>query len=124
MTEKYKKLTAAFFVLQVACIIVPISVFFVLGIFNGEVKVASKFFLGLGTVASLVIAVIGLISKMHLRTPMFIFILVCYFCLKHFVPVLIVFAICTLLDEMVFEPLYKHYREKYVINKEIDGRMK
>ena len=41
---------------------------------------------------------------------------------NNIIPLLIIVAALTVIDEFVLEPLYKRYREKYVINKEIDKR--
>lgn len=122
MTKKYRELYELFLVLQVACFLVPVTVFFFIGLFNGEVKATSKFVLGLGTTVAIIIAAIGIINKHNWRTPIFIFLMMCYLALDAFIPILIVFAICTFLDEMVFTPAYKHYRELYIINREIDKR--
>lgn len=122
MTAKYKKLTLLFFFLQVACVVLPVVVFFFIGLFNGEVKTTNKFVLGLGTALALLIALVGLINKMHLRCPVFIFLMVCHFCLAQFIPILVVFAVCTFFDEIIFEPLYKHYHNLLIINREIDKR--
>lgn len=122
MTKKYKRLFLIFLALQVSCFLIPVLVFFFIGLFNGEVSVSSKFVLGLGTTVALVIMFIGLINKHHWRTPLFVFLMVCYLALQQFIPILITFAVCTFLDEMVFTPATKHYRELYVINREIDKR--
>lgn len=122
MTAKYKRLSRFYLFLQLVCLFAPIVVFFFLGILNGEVGATNKFVLGLGTTTALVISAIGLIGKMHLRSPIFIFLMVCHFCIDKFIPILVVFAVCTFLDEIVFEPLYKHYKNLMVINREIDKR--
>lgn len=61
--------------------------------------------------------------KKNFRTPTMIIMLALYFAVKSFMPVILSVCGGIILDELVFTPLYAHYREKASINAEIDKRM-
>lgn len=74
------------------------------------------------TVAAL-FSMVNLLLKYSIRSTIWILLIGIYVALKNITPLLIVIAVCTILDEFVVHPLYKHYKEKYKINKEIDSRI-
>ena len=60
--------------------------------------------------------------KLHLRSAIWLLVLGVYICLQNIQTLLIMVAVCTILDEIVFTPLHKKYKNLYIINKEIDKR--
>lgn len=66
---------------------------------------------------------LNVIFKHHIRSVVWILMLGIYVCLKDIQALLIVIAIFTILDEFFVTPLYKHYKERYHINREIDKRI-
>lgn len=81
-----------------------------------------KLALSLLTILSMAIAVVNVLFKFSFRSSVYVLLLGVSIALKEMTAVLIIVAICTALDEFVFDPLTKHYREKFSINKEIDRR--
>lgn len=123
MTEKYRKLKWAFFAASLACSVVPVIVFFIIGLANGDISISKKLTLSLGFCFTIGVSVVGLIRKHHYRCGIWVFILVCYIAIKNFAPILLTFGICCCLDELIFTPMYRKYRELVVVNAEIDKRM-
>lgn len=122
MTEKYRKLKWLFFALSIACTLIPVLVFFFIGVCNGEIGPARKFGLSIAFVFAVAISVFGLIRKFHYRCGMWVFILACYLAIERFAPILITFGLCCCLDELIITPLYRRYKNLVMINKEIDKR--
>lgn len=95
--------------------------FFVYGLCFGVQE--TKYTLALVGLVGMTIALISTILKYHWRTPLIIVIGGLYFAINQFAYVLLAVAIAIVLDEMIFTPCYRHFREKASINKEIDRRV-
>lgn len=74
------------------------------------------------TIAAL-FSMVNLLLKYSIRSTIWILLIGIYVAMKNITPLLIIIAVCTILDEFIVHPLYKHYKEKYKINKEIDSRV-
>lgn len=82
-----------------------------------------KFLLTGAVTFALLVAAIGAINKLRIRSTIWIVLLGLYFAIRDIVPVLVAIAVCTVIDELIAEPVYKHYKTRYKINKEIDKRI-
>lgn len=120
ITKKYKRLSFIFGLLSLLCTVAPVTYFTVLGFINGEIR--NKVTLGCTLMLCLVLVVINIIKKENLRSPVYIMILGIYMCLDNLLSLFLIMAITTMLDEMVFTPLYRMYKNRAVINREIDKR--
>lgn len=98
----------------------PIIVYTILGFVNGTV--GQKFSLGISLIIALILVLINIIMKLSLRSTIWVIILGIYLCLDNILPLLLIIAITTILDEFIFSPLYKSLKNKYIINREIDRR--
>ena len=74
------------------------------------------------TIAGL-LSLANLLMKYNIRSTVWILLIGIYIALRNITPLLIIIAVCTLLYEFIVHPLYKHYKERYHINKEIDKRV-
>lgn len=119
-TKKYGWLAAIFSTLSVLIIAAPMLYYIITGFIVGEV--VSKVALGLTAVAALIILLIASIQKSKLNSPFWILAIGLSFCLTEIYPLLIWIGVGTVLDELVFTPLSKHYTNLYTINKQIDKR--
>lgn len=120
-TKKYSTLSHLFLGISLIMTFVPILVYVIIGFINGEVH--EKVTLGISFMVAVILLAINLIFKYHIRSILWILVLGIYFCLDNILPLLLVIAISTILDEFVFSPLHKHYAAKAKINKEIDKRI-
>lgn len=98
----------------------PMLFFVVKGFIEGEE--ATKFTMGAMCIVSLILCAVNVITKKHLRSPLWILLLGVYFCLGKIETLLIILAVTTVLDEFWLTPAYKHHKSKYSINVEIDKR--
>lgn len=121
VTKKYQRLSTLFFVLSMICLIAPIIVYTVMGFIAGTV--GAKFTLGIALMIAILLVLINIIFKFHIRSTIWILVLGIYFCIENILPLLLVVAIGTILDEFIFTPLHKSFRNKAKINKEIDKRI-
>ena len=69
-----------------------------------------------------ILTIIGLARKVVFKSSIWIMVIALYFLLDYALPFIIVFGFCQIIDELIVSPGISHYREKILINKEIDRR--
>lgn len=119
-TKKYGRLAILFSVLSILVIAGPMLYFIIAGFIVGEV--VSKVILGLTGMAAIIILLIATLQKAKLNSPFWILTIGLSLCLTKIYPLLIFMGVGTILDELVFTPLAKHYTNLHTINKQIDKR--
>lgn len=120
-TKKNASLSYLFLWLSILVTIIPILVYCVIGFINGEVH--QKLTLGISITVALLLVGVNVIFKYHLRSILWILVLGIYICIQNIMPLLLIVAIGTIVDEFIFTPLHKKYKERYTINYEIDKRI-
>lgn len=121
-TKRYNRLRYIFFWLGVLLTFLPLLIFGFIGCMNGTIDIVNKLRLGVCFAFALLLTVMGIKSKYNCRSITYILLFGCYFVTKDIKWVVLVAGICCILDEFFCRPLHKYYREKAVINKEIDKR--
>ena len=120
MTETYRKKYIICRALSILLTLLPILVYAILGFINGST--GNKIALGMCLLLALIFVLINVIFKHRIRTTIWIIMVGIYVCVNNIIPLLLLMAFSTALDEFILEPLYKSYKEKYKVNKEIDKR--
>lgn len=120
MTNKYKKLYETFKILSWSVTILPLVVYFVIAFSKAEI--VHKLAIGSMLTIVLILTVINVIGKLQLRSPLFLLLIGIYVGLGQILTPLVITTCGVVLDEFIFTPLYKKYKQLYVINKEIDKR--
>ena len=123
MTNKYKKLSILTFLLSAICSLCPILIYVIKAFVDKDVQEVNKYTLGIMCSVALVITLINIVAKLHLRCIPWILLLGIYVCLKDITALLVIMAITTIIDELILVPLHKSFKNKYTINKEIDKRL-
>ena len=123
MTNKYKKLSILTFLLSAMCSLCPILIYVIKAFVDKDVQEVNKYTLGIMCSVALIVTIINIVAKMHLRCIPWILLLGIYVCLKDITTLLVIMAITTIVDELVLMPLHKSFKNKYTINKEIDKRL-
>lgn len=121
VTTKYKILKNLFLALSIFCLSFPMTFYGIQAFIYGS-KV-EKFTLGAFCAVAIGMVVINFIMKIHLKSMVWLLLLGIYICLNNITTLLIMVAVCTIIEELVIHPLYKFFKSKYVINKEIDKRI-
>lgn len=123
MTNKYKKLSILTFLLSAMCSLCPILIYVIKAFVDKDVQAVNKYTLGIMCSLALIVTLINIVAKLHLRCIPWILLLGIYLCLKNITALLVIMAITTIVDELVLTPLHKSFKNKYTINKEIDKRL-
>lgn len=121
ITKKYTNLYWLFRSISFLVLIVPLIVYGVKGFIEGDVT--EKLTLGMTISIAAILVALNILFKYHIRSTIWIIVLGIYFCIDNIMPLLLCIAIGTILDEFIFTPLYKSYKNKATINKEIDKRV-
>lgn len=121
MTKSYKFKKNLCGIISLLCSFGPLVVFVIMGLVQGEGK--EKIVLTLTMISAITIAAIAALKKIHLRSVTYIIMIGLWVALDKLLPFILVIAICTILDELIFTPLYKRFKEDYYTNKQIDKRI-
>lgn len=121
ITKKYTNLYWLFRSISFLILVLPLIIYGVKGFIEGDVT--EKFTLGMTISISAILVALNILFKYHIRSTIWIIVLGIYFCIDNIMPLLLCIAIGTILDEFIFTPLYKSYKNKATINKEIDKRV-
>lgn len=121
MTKHYFKLMIIFLLLSWFCILGPMLFFFGRAFVVGDTT--QKTTMGITFMIAAILFGINLIMKSHLRSVLWVLLLGVFVVMDHYLLIIIVFAISCFLEELIFSPLYRHYKAKTMINKEIDKRI-
>ena len=121
ITLNYKKKKNLYFWLSIALNILPIVVYFIVGMVNGDVR--QKLTLGLTFFIAVCLVVINILFKYSIRSTIWIILIGIYVALDNITTLLIIIALCTIVDEFIVTPLHNKYKEKYKINREMDERL-
>lgn len=122
MTKKYKNKLNLFRSLSFSITVLPVILYAILGFYNGSI--GEKVSLGICTLLAIMFVIINIMFKHHIRSTLWIMLIGIYICIDNIIPLLITMAVSTVIDEFVLVPLIKKYKDKYIINKEIDARGK
>lgn len=123
VTKRYNKLRYVFFWLGILMTFLPLLVVGVIGCMNGTIDINQKLKLGVCFVTAIILTIMGVKSKFNCRSITYLLLFGCYFVVKDIKWVILLAGICCIADEFVCRPLHKYYREKAIINKEIDKRL-
>ena len=119
-TKKYKKKRNIFRLISLLLSVLPILVYTVMALVQGtpmqKIGMCTCLFI------CLLFVIINMLFKHRIRCTIWVLLIGIYVAIDNIVPLIILMATTTALDEFVFEPLAKNFANKYTINKEIDKR--
>lgn len=121
MTKKYKNNYILCRTLSILMTLVPLIVYTIKGFCEGTT--GGKITLGVFFTTALILTIINVVFKYHMRSTIWILMIGLYEAVVNIIPLLIILAMATIIDEFILSPLSRHYKTKYTINKEIDKRI-
>lgn len=120
LTKKYKNRAKWCKIISVSLVLIPLLIYAVIGFINGTI--GQKVSLGLTLIICLIFTLINVVFKYHIRSTIWIMLLGIQICLTNITSLLVIISLSTMMDEFIFTPLAKKYKQKYIINNEIDKR--
>lgn len=121
ITKKYRCLYIIFYLLSILVLIAPLTYYLILAVIEAET--VQKVSLGLMFTMAAVLTGINIVFKKSYRSAVWILLLAIFICVKEILPLIVMLAIATILDEFILTPLYKKFKNLCTINKQIDKRM-
>lgn len=120
-TKKYRKLALLFHILSLVATFGPLLIYGIVAFVQAQP--AQKLTFALLTMVGIILAVVNILFKYSFRSTIWLILLGINICLDKITGMIIVIAICSILDEFCFTPLFKMYKNRAVINKQIDARI-
>ena len=120
MTKKYKIKLNICRLLSFTLTVLPVIIYAIMGFMDGTI--GEKVSLGICVILALIFVLINIMFKYHIRSTLWVLLIGIYVCIDNIIPLLIIMAATTIIDEFVLVPLINKYKNKYIINKEIDLR--
>ena len=119
-THKYKSISIWTGIIQALILYGPLIYFLTDGFMNGTV--AQKFTMSTFAVIAVILSLLNILLKMHIRSTIWIILIGLSFCITAIQPVIIVLGAASIIDEFILTPIKDNAKRKYEINKEIDLR--
>lgn len=122
MTQKYKKLHVALLIITFILNVFPVA-FYTVKAFIESTATVQKVALSSTIFIALILTGISLITKVSLRSTLWVIVIGLYFCLDSLMTMIIFVAVFQVVDEIIITPLRKSVKNKLIINKELDKRL-
>lgn len=122
MTKKYRSTYIALVILSVILNLFPIA-FYVVKAFIESSATYQKVALSSTIFISLILTCVSLLTKVNIRSVIWILFIGLYACLDSIINMIWFIAIFQVTDELVITPLKKMVKNKWIINKELDKRL-
>lgn len=110
-------------ILDWICLGAPLIVYAIIALANGQIGVTPKLALTATLIIALILTIINTIAQKNLKCPIWIVIIGLYIAIsKWLLPLVIILAVASILDDLVFTPLIHYYYTKTVASRTIDQR--
>ena len=122
ITKLYKRGAIFLTLLSVLCSIGPAIGYVIYGLISAQL-VTQKASIMLCAFMAIIGSLLCLISRVFtFRSRIWVILLALISIVDSYLTMILVFAITQVMDEMIFAPAARYFRQKYSINKEIDKR--
>ena len=122
-TKRCRRKLWLFRILDWICLIMPILIYVVIALSNDGIKMGYKVTLMSMLIIAIILCIINVIAQKRLRCPIWIILIGLYVAIRDYLlPLVIILAVVSVLDDLVFTPLIHYYYTKTVASKTIDQR--
>lgn len=112
-----------FRVLDWLCLMLPLIIYIFVALGDGGISAGRKVAVVSTVLVAIVLTIFNVIAQKRLRCPIWIILLGLFVAIKEYLlPLVIILAVTSILDDLVFTPLITHYRTALIANKQIDKR--
>ena len=113
-----------FRILDWICLFMPLIIYICIALASNEAIVAQKVAVVSTTMVALILSVFNVISQKKLRCPIWIILIGLFVAVRDYLmPLIIILAITSVLDDLVFTPVIGFYKTKLIANKAMDERL-
>lgn len=112
-----------FRILDWVCLAAPLIIYVIIALCNDGIKVGYKVAVVSTAMIAIILTVFNVIAQKKLRCPIWIMLIGLYVAIRDYLlPLVIILAVTSILDDLVFTPLIHYYYTKTVASKTIDQR--
>lgn len=113
-----------FRILDIICLVAPLLAYVIVALSSGEAIVAQKVAVVSTAMIALMLTGFNVIAQKKLRCPIWIVLIGLFVAIRDYLmPLIIILAITSILDDLVFTPVIGYYKTKLISNKAIDERL-
>ena len=91
--------------------VLPVIIYTIKGFMDGSI--GEKVSLGICVILALMFMLINVMFKYHIRSTLWVLLIGIYVCIDNIIPLLIIMATTTIIDEFVLVPLINKYNTLY-----------
>ena len=122
-TKKSRALLWTWRLIDWLCLFAPLIIYLIIGLVNDNVTTGGKVTLVAMLFIAIILTVINVVAQKHLRCPIWVLLIGIYVAMeKYLMPLVIILAITSILDDLVFTPIIHYYYTQTVASKTIDKR--
>lgn len=121
MTSKYKKAYLILTMISILLNLAPAIYYTVKTALSADL-LYQKIALASSLFVVLVLSAVAIVNKITLKSRLWIVLITMYIVLESLITPIIIIGVCQVIDELIVAPWGKIYREKWIINREIDKR--
>ena len=110
--------------LDLIILFAPVIVYIIIALTKDGVTVPGRVAVVGSVCIALILSLFNIIAQKRLRCPIWIILIGLYVAIKEILlPLIIILAFVTVLDDLILTPLITYYRTKLISNKAIDERL-
>lgn len=110
--------------LDMVCLVAPLLIYVIIALVNQDALVVQKVAVVSTAMIAIMMTAFNVISQKNLRCPIWIILIGLFVAIRDYLmPLIIILAITSVLDDLVFTPLIGYYRTKLISNKAMDERL-
>lgn len=121
-TKNFKILYIIFSIISFLLTLGPVLFYIVKGYIDADLTKEKVALTGV-ILCAIILTAVNVLIKHHIRSTIWLLMLGIYYCVDNIMPLLLMIAIGTILDELIVSPLKKSFKNKKIINSEIDKRI-
>lgn len=122
-TKKSRTLLWTWRIIDWICLFLPLIIYLVIGLASNSVTTGAKVSLVAMLFLALILTAINVIAQKHLRCPIWVMLIGLYIAMdRYLMPLIIILAVTSILDDLLFTPLIHYYYTQTVASKTIDKR--
>ena len=110
--------------LDLIILFAPVIVYIIIALTKDGVTVPGRVAVVGSVCIALILSLFNIIAQKRLRCPIWIILIGLYVAIKEILlPLIIILAVVTVIDDLILTPLIPYYRTKLISNKAIDERL-
>lgn len=122
MTKKYRRRYIALLLMSLILNLFPVA-FYTVKALMASAAIVHKVALCSTIFIALILTMVSLITKVSLRSTLWVLVIGIYVCLHSIKDMIIFVAVFQVVDEMIITPMRKSAKNKLTIHKELDKRL-